>query len=218
MAYRGQDCLSARAEPGGGPGADRADDPAAAVAACRLCAARFAATATAHQPRPVVWFRPGARIVIAGQAPGARVHASGRPFTDPSGDRLREWTGLDPAAFYDLGRVAIVPMAFCFPGYDGRGADLPPPPVCARTWRARVMAALGAPRLVLALGGVAIRWHLGSREGVTVAVAGWRGHLARGVMPLPHPSWRTAGWQRRNPWFAAEVVPALREAVAAALA
>ncbi|MFM7446497.1 MAG: uracil-DNA glycosylase family protein, partial [Tabrizicola sp.] len=101
------------------------------IRACRLCADRFAATATAHCPRPVVWFRPGARILVAGQAPGARVHASGQPFTDRSGDRLRDWMGVSQAEFYDLSRMAIVPMAFCFPGYDAKGADLPPPPVCA---------------------------------------------------------------------------------------
>ena len=122
------------------------------IEACRLCAARFAATATAHHPRPLVWFRPGARILIAGQAPGMRVHVAGRPFADRSGDRLRDWMGVDEATFYDRERMAIVPMAFCFPGYDGQGADLPPPPICARTWRARVMAEL-APRLILLVGG-----------------------------------------------------------------
>jgi uracil-DNA glycosylase len=182
------------------------------IAACRLCAGRFAATATAHDPRPVVWFRPGARLLIAGQAPGLRVHESGRPFTDRSGDRLRDWTGLSGPAFYDLERVAIVPMGFCFPGYDAKGADLPPPAVCAATWRAQVMAALPRVRLVLAVGGAALRWHLGPGS-VTAHVAGWRGALSRGVFPLPHPSWRTTGWQRRNPWFEAELLPDLRAAV-----
>jgi uracil-DNA glycosylase len=183
-------------------------DLVAEIRNCRLCADRFAATATAHVPRPVVWFRPGARLLIAGQAPGARVQASGRPFTDRSGDRLRNWTGLDEAAFYDLARVAIVPMAFCFPGYDARGADLPPPPVCAATWRTRVLQALGPVPLTLLVGGAAIRWHLGQRD-VTRAVADWRAHAATGVFPLPHPSWRNTGWLQRNPWFEAELVPAL---------
>lgn len=187
-------------------------DIVAEIRACRLCAARFAATATAHQPRPVVWFRPSARLLIAGQAPGARVHASGRPFSDPSGDRLRDWTGLSDAGFYDLERVAIVPMAFCFPGYDRRGADLPPPPVCAQTWRARVLADLPALQLTLLVGGAAIRWHLGARD-LTPTVADWRRHAAQGIFPLPHPSWRNTGWLRRNPWFAAELLPALRGAV-----
>ncbi len=184
------------------------------IRACRLCAARFAATATAHAPRPVVWFAPGARLLIAGQAPGARVHASGRPFTDPSGDRLRAWTGLTAAEFYDLSRVAIVPMAFCFPGYDARGSDLPPPPVCAATWRARVLAGLPGVRLTLLVGGAAIRWHLGLRD-VTAAVAGWRGPAAQGIFPLPHPSWRNTGWLKRNPWFETELLPELRARVRA---
>jgi uracil-DNA glycosylase len=182
------------------------------ISACRLCAVKFAATATAHAPRPVIWFRPAARLLIAGQAPGARAHDSGRPFTDRSGDRLRDWMGVSEAEFYDLCRVAIVPMAFCFPGYDVRGADLPPPPICAATWRARVLDALGPIPLTLLVGGAAIRWHLGLRD-VTEAVADWRGPAARGVFPLPHPSWRNTGWLKRNPWFEAELLPALRKRV-----
>lgn len=183
-----------------------------AIRACRLCADRFALTATAHEPRPVVWFRPGARLLIAGQAPGARVHASGRPFSDRSGDRLRDWTGLPEAAFYDRDRVAIVPMAFCFPGHDAKGADLPPPPLCAATWRAAVLATLPGVSLTLLVGGAAIRWHLGQSD-VTAAVADWRNAAARGVFPLPHPSWRNTGWLGRNPWFAEELLPALRARV-----
>ena len=187
------------------------------IAACRLCAARFAAPATAHAPRPVVWFRPGARLLIAGQAPGARVHASGRPFTDASGDRLRDWLGLGAEAFYDRARVAIVPMAFCFPGYDAKGADLPPPPVCAATWRGAVMASLPDVAMTVLVGGAAMRWHLG-RASVTGMVADWRAHAAQGIWPLPHPSWRNTGWLKRNGWFEAEVVPALRRAVATVMA
>jgi uracil-DNA glycosylase len=193
------------------------EDLQAGILACRICADRFAATATAHAPRPVVWFRPGARLLVAGQAPGARVHASGRPFTDASGERLRGWMGVDGATFYDRARIAVVPMAFCFPGYDGKGADLPPPPVCAATWRGAVMAALPGLRLRLLVGGAAIRWHLGLRD-VTAVVADWRAHAARGDWPLPHPSWRNSGWLARNPWFGAELVPALRAAVAGVLA
>ncbi len=184
----------------------------ATIRACTLCAARFAATATAHAPRPVAWFRPGARILVAGQAPGMRVHISGRPFTDPSGDRLRDWMGVDEATFYDRDRVAILPMAFCFPGYDARGADLPPPPICAATWRARVLGALGDMRLTLLVGGHAQDWHLGRGPTVTARVAAWRDH-APGVFPLPHPSWRNTGWLKKNPWFAAELLPALRARV-----
>ena len=195
-------------------------DPAASVAACRICADRFAATATAHQPRPVVWFRPSARLLIAGQAPGARVHASGQPFTDPSGDRLRDWLGMTADEFYDRDRVAIVPMAFCFPGYDAKGADLPPPPICACTWRAGVLAALPHIRLVLAVGGAAIRWHIGPGPmtgPMTGQVADWRRHAARGVFPLPHPSWRNTGWLKKHPWFQADLLPDLRLAVRSAL-
>jgi uracil-DNA glycosylase len=182
------------------------------IQACRICADRFAATATAHAPRPVAWFQPSARLLIAGQAPGARVHASGRPFTDASGDRLRDWLGLDAEAFYDRQRVAIVPMAFCFPGYDAKGADLPPPRVCAATWRAEVMTSLPKVQMTVLVGGAAIGWHLGKGP-VAGMVADWCGYAARGIWPLPHPSWRNTGWLRRNPWFEADVVPELRLAV-----
>ncbi|MFA5582193.1 MAG: uracil-DNA glycosylase family protein [Paracoccaceae bacterium] len=189
------------------------DDPLVAeISACRLCAARFAVTATAHAPRPVPWFALGARILIAGQAPGMRVHQTGRPFSDASGVRLRQWLGMSEAEFYDRARVAIVPMAFCFPGYDAKGADLPPPPICAATWRARVIAALPDLRLTLLVGGHAHRWHLGTRAGVTQTVAGWRDH-APDVFALPHPSWRNTGWLRKNPWFEADVLPELRARV-----
>jgi uracil-DNA glycosylase len=187
------------------------------IAACRRCAPDFAATATAHEPRPVVWFRPGARLLICGQAPGARVQASGRPFTDPSGDRLRDWLGIGPELFYDQSRIAIVPMAFCFPGYDAKGADLPPPGLCAATWHDRVMAELSTVRLTVLAGGAAQRWHLGPGPGVTERVLTWRDH-APAVFPLPHPSWRNTGWLKRNPWFAADLLPALRTRVAEALA
>ncbi|MDQ1847943.1 uracil-DNA glycosylase family protein [Gemmobacter fulvus] len=188
-------------------------DLEARLLACRLCAHSFAATATAHAPRPVFWHATGARLLIAGQAPGARVHASGKPFTDPSGVRLREWLGLDEARFYDRTRIAILPMAFCFPGYNAKGSDLPPPPICAATWRAEVLAAHPQVQLTLAVGGAAIRWHLGHRGSVSAAVAMWRDGLARGILPLPHPSWRNTGWLNRNPWFAAELLPVLRDRV-----
>ncbi|AXC49801.1 uracil-DNA glycosylase family protein [Paracoccus suum] len=184
------------------------------IEACRLCATRFAGTATRHAPRPVVWFAPGAPILLVGQAPGLRVHEAGRPFADASGKRLREWMGVDEAAFYDRARFAIVPMAFCFPGYNAQGSDLPPPPICAATWRPQVLDLL-RPQLTLLIGGHAQRWHLGAaatRGGVGATVARWREH-APAIFPLPHPSWRNTGWLKRNPWFEAEVVPALRAAV-----
>ena len=194
-----------------------ADDLVKQIQACRICANRFKSTHSAHAPRPVVWFRPGARILVAGQAPGARVHASGRPFTDPSGDRLRDWMGVDEATFYDRDRLAIIPMAFCFPGYDAKKADLPPPAICADTWHDQVMAALGEVELILAIGGHAHRWHLGTRGGVTETVAGWRDYAPR-VFPLPHPSWRNTGWLKKNPWFEADLLPVLRARVAEVLA
>ncbi len=181
----------------------------ARIRACRLCAERFAATATAHHPRPVVWAAREARVLIAGQAPGARVHESGRPFTDASGKRLRGWLGIDRQTFYDRARVAILPMAFCFPGYDGRGADLPPPACCARTWRAQLLAGLPDIRLTLLVGGHAQKWHLEAPGGVGETVRAWRRH-APSVFPLPHPSWRNTAWLKQNPWFEAELLPELR--------
>lgn len=179
---------------------------------CRLCADRFALTATAHHPRPVLWFKPQARILIAGQAPGARVHASGQPFTDPSGDRLRDWMGISPDQFYDQEKIAIVPMAFCFPGYNDKGADLPPPALCAKTWRAAVLAQLPHIKVTLLVGGAAMRWHLGVQD-VTQTTANWREYAPKGIWPLPHPSWRNTGWIKRNPWFEAELLPALKTAI-----
>ncbi|MGL6210996.1 MAG: uracil-DNA glycosylase family protein [Paracoccaceae bacterium] len=188
----------------------------AAIRACTLCRPRFAATVTAHVPRPVVWFRQTARLLVAGQAPGARVHASGVPFDDASGDRLRDWMGVSRDTFYDLQRVAFVPMAFCFPGYDAKGADLPPPPICSQTWHTRVMAVLPRLHLRIIVGGAAMAFHLGPRP-VGLTVADWADHAAGGLWPLPHPSWRNTGWLRRNPWFETDLVPHLRRAVARVL-
>lgn len=186
------------------------------IRACRICAE--AARPLPHAPRPVLQAGPGARILIAGQAPGVRVNASGRPFTDPSGVRLRDWLGVDEATFYDPDRLAILPMGFCFPGLDAQGSDLPPRPECAPAWRDRLMAELAEVELVICLGAHAMRWHM--REAwpgsVNEAVRGWRHglDLVPPVIALPHPSWRNSGWLRRNPWFAAELVPELRVRVA----
>lgn len=185
---------------------------------CTICAERFALTRTAHRPRPVVWFNETARILIAGQAPGMRVHQSGTPFLDRSGDRLREWLGMDEATFYDRDRVAIVPMAFCFPGYNAAGSDLPPPPICAATWRQDIMSKLSNVRLTLVIGGYAQKWHLGAgaKGGVTETVARWREHPTD-ILPLPHPSWRNTAWLKKNPWFETELLPVLRDRVKEAL-
>jgi uracil-DNA glycosylase len=187
----------------------------ARISTCHLCAGRFAATETAHQPRPVVRVSAKARILIAGQAPGARVHASGVPFDDPSGGRLRDWMGVDRDTFYDRDRIAVVPMAFCFPGYDAKGADLPPPPICAETWRADLLADLPQVRLTLLVGQYAQRWHLGARRGKTLTqtVRDWRAYGPE-MLPLPHPSWRNTAWLKKNPWFSQEVLPWLKLEVA----
>ncbi|PTX57431.1 uracil-DNA glycosylase [Litoreibacter ponti] len=186
------------------------------LAACTICADRFAATHTAHAPKPLVWFEPSARVLIASQAPGMRAHLGPVPFMDASGVRLRDWLGLDEARFYDRSKLAIVPMGFCFPGYDADGGDLPPPAICARTWRARVLAALPEVKLTLLIGARAQSWHLGPGR-MTDRVADWRAH-APDVFPLPHPSWRNTAWLKRNPWFEAELLPALRARVAEVMA
>ncbi|WP_432449261.1 uracil-DNA glycosylase family protein [Aliiroseovarius marinus] len=178
------------------------------ISACRLCADRFAATQTAHTPRPVVWFHARARLRIIGQAPGMRVHQSGRPFDDPSGDRLRDWMGVDHDTFYNRDLIAITPMGFCFPGYDAKKADLPPPKLCAQTWADRVDDAL-SPELTLIVGSYAQARHLGRGKGVTQTVRDWRAHAPR-LFPLPHPSWRNTGWLKKNPWFEADLLPELR--------
>jgi uracil-DNA glycosylase len=137
------------------------------------------------------------------------------PFDDPSGDRLRDWMGIDRAVFYDRSRIAVVPMAFCFPGYDAKGADLPPPKVCAETWRAEVLGGLPNIALTLLVGQYAQAWHLGPkrRRSLTETVRGWRDYGPT-LLPLPHPSWRNTAWLKRNPWFSDEVVPWLRVRVA----
>ena len=179
------------------------------IRACRLCADRFAATATAHVPRPVAWFSTGAHVRVVGQAPGMRVHETGLPFNDASGDRLRAWMGVDRATFYDRTRIAITPMAFCFPGYDARGSDLPPPKLCAATWGPAVDAALPNVRLTLLVGAHAQHRYLRVRTSLTDTVRGWRDH-APASFPLPHPSWRNTGWLKKNPWCEAELLPVLR--------
>jgi len=185
------------------------------ISGCTLCAARFAATKTAHAPRPVAWLSPDAPILIAGQAPGARVHESGRPFTDPSGDRLRDWLGVDEATFYDRRNFAVLPMAFCFPGYDAKGSDLPPPRICADTWQDTARGQMPQIKLTLLIGAYAQKWHLPDTRklNVTDRVTGWRDH-APDIFPLPHPSWRNTGWLKKNPWFETDLLPVLQARVA----
>jgi uracil-DNA glycosylase len=189
------------------------------ISACRICA--DAHKPLPHAPRPVLQASSRAPIMIAGQAPGVRVHASGRPFTDPSGIRLREWLEVDETVFYDPRCFAILPMGFCFPGLGPSGSDLPPRPECAPKWRAILLSEMPQIELIVCLGGHAMRWHMGGlfRGSVDQAVRDWRLGLALPipVIPLPHPSWRNSGWLKRNPWFAAELLPELRQRVAALL-
>ncbi|OCW57910.1 uracil-DNA glycosylase family protein [Hoeflea olei] len=194
-----------------------------AISGCRICRDHPAggpAYALPHEPRPVCFASAEAPILIAGQAPGTRVHASGKPFTDPSGDRLRDWLGVDEARFYDPARFAIVPMGFCFPGLDAKGSDLPPRRECAPAWRAEVMAAMPQLKLVLAIGHYAQAWHLGPlrQKTMTETVRDWRAILAAteqgvAVLPMPHPSWRNTGWIRKNPWFERDLLPELKARV-----
>lgn len=200
------------------------DELLRAIAVCRICRdepARGPADALPHEPRPVCFASAKAPVLIAGQAPGTRVHASGVPFTDPSGDRLRDWLGVDAARFYDPACFSIVPMGFCFPGLDAKGSDLPPRRECASRWRRPLIDAMHQVRLILAVGMYAQAWHLGPLAGrsLTDTVGNWRAiHAAtadRGtpVLPLPHPSWRNTGWMKKNPWFEQDVLPFLRSEI-----
>ena len=187
----------------------------ASVHACRICTDHPKGKPLPVVPRPVVRLSSNARILIAGQAPGARVFESGVPFDDASGDRLRDWMGLNRDLFYDRDKIAILPMGFCFPGQGAKGSDLPPRRECAPAWRERCWAAMPQIELVLAIGQYAQAWHLGRLRSKTLTetVANWRA-IAEStrprIIPTPHPSWRTLAWARKNPWFEAELLPVLR--------
>jgi uracil-DNA glycosylase len=178
------------------------------IVRCRICASSLPLG-----PRPVVQVAAGAKVLIVGQAPGRRVHESGVPFDDPSGDRLRDWLGLTPAEFYDPALVAILPMGFCYPG-SGSSGDLPPRPECAPAWRERLVAGLTNVQLTVVIGRYAQAWHLpNAPKSVTETVAAWEQSWPE-VVPLPHPSPRNDMWLRRNPWFATDLLPVLRHRVA----
>ena len=167
-------------------------------------------------PRPILQLHPSARILVAGQAPGRKVHESGVPFADASGDRLREWLGLSSETFYDPQQVAILPMGFCFPG-TGKAGDLAPRPECAAKWREKLMSQFGNLKLTLVIGQYAQDYHLpDASASVTSAVLSWRKHWPA-VVPLPHPSPRNNIWLRRNPWFEKDLLPRLRARVAQVL-
>jgi uracil-DNA glycosylase len=194
---------------------------ASRISACRICVEAPDKAPLPHQPHPVAQLSATARICIAGQAPGTRVHASGRPFTDPSGDRLRNWLGMTEYDFYDSRILAIVPMGFCFPGLDARGSDLPPRRECVRQWHDPLFQAMPQLDMIIAIGAYAQRYHLGARVkgSLTETVAAWReitvepGVHGVPVWPLPHPSWRNSAWLKRNPWFEDETLPAMRAAM-----
>jgi uracil-DNA glycosylase len=178
------------------------------IASCTRCAADLTAG-----PRPVVQFSSTARILIIGQAPGSRVHASGIPWDDQSGDHLRKWTGLSEQDFYNPAKVALMPMGFCYPG-KGKSGDLPPRPECAPLWHDAILNLLPRNRLTLLVGSYAQAHYLAHTAGRTLTdtVQAFQS-FQPAYFPLPHPSWRSVGWMRRNPWFEGEVLPALREAV-----
>lgn len=183
----------------------------AEVRACTLCEKHLA-----HGVRPVLQMHPGARILIAGQAPGRKVHESGIPFDDASGERLREWLGITREVFYDEQQVALLPMGFCFPG-TGKSGDLPPRPECAPAWRDQLLGYLGNIEMTLLVGQYAQAAHLQEKKKtLTETVKQWRNYWPS-VIPLPHPSPRNNIWLRRNPWFEQELVPQLQQGVAEVL-
>lgn len=188
------------------------DDLLREARACTVCAPSLP-----HGPRPVLRAAPGARLLIVGQAPGRRVHETGVPWNDPSGDTLRDWLQMTREQFYDASRVAIIPTGLCYPGKGNHG-DLPPRPECAPLWHPRLRAALPEIRLTLLVGHYAQAYYLGAlrQSSLSGTVAGWRTYLPA-FFPLPHPSPRNRRWLAQRPWFESEVLPALREQVGRAL-
>lgn len=182
------------------------------IKACRICEAHLPLG-----PRPVFIARPNAKVLIAGQAPGKKVHETGKPFNDPSGDRLRDWMGIDRDTFYESEKLAIVPMGFCYPG-TGKSGDLPPRPECAEAWREKLLAQMSGVELTLVIGQYAHNWHLKNKQekNLTETVKAWKNY-APDVIPLPHPSPRNNLWLRKNPWFNAKIVPMIKKRVKALL-
>ena len=186
---------------------------------CRICLANPVGPPLPHEPRPVVRLSTSARICISGQAPGLRVHESGIPFNDPSGDRLRDWMAIDRSVFYDQRMVAIVPMGFCFPGYSIKKSDLPPRKECRNAWHDRIFSLMPQIELMLVIGRFAQNYHMAETQSKTVTetVANWRESFANSahpkILPLPHPSWRNTGWIKRNGWFEQDLLPILRSEV-----
>ncbi|MCV6574600.1 MAG: uracil-DNA glycosylase family protein [Cohaesibacter sp.] len=189
------------------------------ISSCRLCRDEPISTPLPHEPNPVVRLSSTARICIAGQAPGIRVHESSIPFNDPSGDRLRQWMGIDRDIFYDEGKIAIVPMGFCFPGWDAKGGDLPPRKECKTQWHDQLFTLMPQIELLLVIGQYAQNYHMKAQkkknltETVRHAVDIWHKSQKPRLLALPHPSWRNSGWLKRNPWFEEQVLPLLRREV-----
>ena len=206
------------------PEATALESLVAEIRACRVCVDKPRGKPLPHEPRPVLRASLAARIFIASQAPGTKVHASGLPFDDASGDRLRDWMGVDRETFYDERRIGIAAMGFCFPGQDAKGGDLPPRRECRATWHDRLFASLPAPELILAVGSYSQAYHLqrlglGDLMGDTLSetLAHWRdiyeARQSPRVLVLPHPSWRNTGFIRKRPWFDRELVPRLRKEI-----
>jgi uracil-DNA glycosylase len=189
------------------------DDLLSRIRACRLCEAHLPLG-----PRPVIRAEQGARVMIIGQAPGTRVHESGIPWHDRSGDQLRDWLAIEPEIFYDESRIAIVPMGFCYPGVNPNGGDNPPRPECADAWHDALLTQLPKVELILLVGMYAQARYLGKqrKKTLTATVAAWQEYAPR-YLPLPHPSWRNLHWRRKNPWFETDVLPILRIRVQALL-
>jgi uracil-DNA glycosylase len=179
------------------------------IRACRLCEEHLPLG-----PRPVVQADSKAKILIVGQAPGRRVHETGIPFNDPSGDRLRDWMGIDKETFYNAERIALLPMGFCYPG-TGKSGDLPPRPECAEAWREKLLQGLPKIQLTLVIGQYSHRYHLAERQSKTLTetVKAWREFAPEGLIPLPHPSPRNNIWLKKNEWFEKDVLPELKDKV-----
>lgn len=204
------------------PDFDQIHELAKEISACRICYdTPLFFPRLPHEPRPVAYLSATARIVIAGQAPGLRVHKTGIPFNDPSGDRLRQWLGVSRECFYDKSKFAIIPMGFCFPGYSKTKSDLPPRKECRLTWHDRIFKEMPQIELVIAIGGYAQKYHISNfqKKSVTKTVRNWKNILSKPqaggyyVLPLPHPSWRNTHWIKINPWFESELLPTLKALV-----
>lgn len=181
------------------------------VRMCTLC------SDLALGPKPIFQLDPSAKILIAGQAPGKKTHHKGIPFDDPSGERLREWMGIDRNTFYDKSKIAILPMAFCYPG-TGKNGDLPPPTQCAEQWRIQLLKLLPNIKLTLVIGQYALNWHIGEQQykTLTETVKNWQKYWPE-TLPMPHPSPRNNRWLKHNPWFSNEVLPALKQQITSLL-